>query len=296
MPALCLIAAFTQNSMATDIDFSNLSLSAGSYWNGSTGTGGFSSGGAFFNNSYYYDTTYQYESWSGWSYSNITNTSITDYTNQYSAITGAGVNGPGSIYAIAYGEGPNDSYINLPSATIANSMRLTNTTYTYNSMLSGDQFAKKFGGATGNDPDYFMVKITGYSSPGATGTATGSVNFYLADYRFANNSQDYLINNWTTVSLSALSPATRSLGFQLFSSDVGSYGMNTPAYFALGSVQVTNVPEPASIVLATASAMALIVARRFRSKSFQRQSSRSGKPASVFNSRWLSNTTSFGGT
>lgn len=266
LPAICLAMAFTQNSMATDIDFSNLSLPAGSYWNGSSGAGGFTSGGAFFNNSYYYDTTYQYESWSGWSYSNITNTSITDYTNQYSAITGAGVNGPGSIYALAYGEGPNDSYINLPSATIANSLRLTNTTYTYNSMLSGDQFAKKFGGASGNDADYFMVKITGYTSTGATGTATGSVNFYLADYRFANNAQDYIINNWTTVSLSALSPATRSLGFQLFSSDIGPYGMNTPTYFALGSIQVASVPEPATLVMTTASALALFLVRRFRNK------------------------------
>ena len=71
---------FTPGAMpkvnATDIDFSNLSLNAGSYWNGSSGAGGFSSGGAFFNNSYYYDTTYLYESWYGWSYSNITNTSI----------------------------------------------------------------------------------------------------------------------------------------------------------------------------------------------------------------------------
>lgn len=253
-----------QKAGAVDIDFSNLSLPTGSYWNGSSGVGGFTSGGAYFNNSYYYDTTYQYESWSGWSYSNITNTAITNYTNQYSAITGAGVNGPGSIYALAYGEGPNSSFINLPSSTIANSMRLTNTTYTYHSMLSGDQFAKKFGGASGNDPDYFMLKITGYNSAGATGITTGSVNFYLADYRFANNTQDYIINNWTTVSLSALSPATRSLGFQLFSSDVGTYGMNTPAYFALGSIQVASVPEPASLLLATASAVALLVARRMR--------------------------------
>ena len=265
---IAALAYFTPGAMpkvnATDIDFSNLSLNAGSYWNGSSGAGGFSSGGAFFNNSYYYDTTYQYESWYGWSYSNITNTSITNYTNQYSAITGAGVNGPGSIYAVAYGEGPNDSYINLPVSTIVNSMKLTNTTYAYNSMLSGDQFAKKFGGATGNDPDYLLLTITGYNASGATGSTTGSVNFYLADYRSAVSSQDYIVNNWTTVNLSSLLPSTRSLGFKLTSTDVGSYGMNTPAYFALGSIQVTNVPEPSTVILATAAVAALVLARRKR--------------------------------
>jgi hypothetical protein len=59
-------------------------------------------------------------------------------------------------------------------------------------------------------------------------------------------------------------PSTRSLGFKLTSTDVGSYGMNTPAYFALGSIQVTNVPEPSTVILATAAIAALLLARRKR--------------------------------
>jgi hypothetical protein len=40
--------------------------------------------------------------------------------------------------------------------------------------------------------------------------------------------------------------------------------MNTPAYFALGSIQVTNVPEPSTVILATAAIAALLLARRKR--------------------------------
>jgi hypothetical protein len=34
---------------------------------------------------------------------------------------------------------------------------VTNTTYAYNSMRDGDMFAKKFGGPTGNDPDWYKL-------------------------------------------------------------------------------------------------------------------------------------------
>src|SRR5207249_4062813 len=113
------------------------------------------------------------------------------------------------------------------------SARIANTTYAALSMLNGDSFAKKFGGASGNDPDYFLLTITGLDSQQHS---TGSVDFYLADYRFANNAQDYIVSDWTTVDLSSLGLDTQTLSFGLTSSDVGDYGMNTPAYFALDNL------------------------------------------------------------
>ena len=129
----------------------------------------------------------------------------------------------------------------------------TNTTYAYLSMLEGDGFAKKFGGASQNEEDFFKLSIYGI---GADGNALGSfVDFYLADFRFADNSLDYLISDWTLVDLSALADA-RSLHFNLSSSDSGDYGMNTPSYFAMDNLvlapansSIPAVPEPASIVL-----------------------------------------------
>jgi hypothetical protein len=106
---------------------------------------------------------------------------------------------------------------------------INNSTYAYKSMLYGDMFAKKFGGPTGNDPDFFLLTIKGYTNGLPL---TDSVNFYLADYRFADNSLDYIVKDWTYVDLSVLSEADE-LEFNLTSSDIGVFGMNTPAFYCL---------------------------------------------------------------
>lgn len=116
-------------------------------------------------------------------------------------------------------------------------------------MLNGDQFAKKFGGASGNDPDFFLLTITGLD---ATNQTVGSTNFYLADYRFDDNSKDYIVDSWELVDLSGLQGATR-LSFAVTSSDIGQYGLNTPAYVALDNLVLvrsdgTTVPESSSVV------------------------------------------------
>ena len=111
-------------------------------------------------------------------------------------------------------------------------MAITNTTYAALSMVHGDDFAKKFGGETGDDPDFFLLTIEGVD---AADSSVGTVEFYLADFRFADNSKDYIVEDWTTVDLSAISAAVE-LKFSLTSSDVGSFGMNTPTYFAADNV------------------------------------------------------------
>ena len=122
-------------------------------------------------------------------------------------------------------------------------MLITNTTYAYLAMRDGSQFSKVFGGQTGNDPDFFLLTITGSDSLDAP---IGAVDFYLADYRFPDNSLDYLIDSWTDVDLTSLDGAS-TLSFGLTSSDVGQFGMNTPAYFAIDNLHV--VPEPATLTL-----------------------------------------------
>ncbi len=112
------------------------------------------------------------------------------------------------------------------------SLMVTNTTYAALSMRDGDSFAKKFGGADGNDPDFLLLTITGKNSAGA---AIGTVEFYLADYRFADNSLDYIVDDWIQVDLSPIAHA-RSLEFAVSSSDVGPFGINTPAFFAVDEI------------------------------------------------------------
>ena len=45
-------------------------------------------------------------------------------------------------------------------------------------MKTGDQFAKKFGGEDGNDPDYFKLLVWGEKE---NGTETDTVEFFLAE-------------------------------------------------------------------------------------------------------------------
>ncbi len=115
-------------------------------------------------------------------------------------------------------------------------------------MLNGDSFAKKFGGISGNNPDFFRETLTGYHSPGAIGTSIGSVTVNLADFTFAGNSQDFILSSWNNIDLSGIGSA-RSVGLSFASSDVGGFGINTPLYVALDNLSLTAVPEPSSLIL-----------------------------------------------
>lgn len=242
-----MISGVSSAAIAT---FDDLSLAADSYWNGSDGSGGFSSGSAYFNNNY--NTTYM--SWDGFAYSNITDTASSGWSAQYNAITGGGQGGSAN-YAIGYdslasGFGTEPPTVTFNTAGIVDGLYVTNNNFTYYSMLNGDAYAKKFGGVSGDDEDWFLLTITGKD---VGETEVGSVEFYLADYRFADNGQDYIVNTWEYVDLAGLG-MVKSLEFSLSSSDMGSYGMNTPGYFALDTV----VPEPGTLALVAAGFVLLV--------------------------------------
>jgi hypothetical protein len=208
-----------------------------SFYDGADLAGGFVSGGLAFNNEF--DPTFS--SWSGWSYSNTTDTATPGYTNQFSAITGSGAN-TSDTYAVATAfSGALVPTIRRDPATSGafRSIDITNTTYAALSMLQGDGFAKQFGGPSGNDTDFFLLTIEGFDG---SSSSVGMVDFYLADYRFADNSLDYIVDRWTTVDVSALSDAVE-LRFGLSSSDVGPFGINTPAYFAVDKVTTAGKTE-----------------------------------------------------
>lgn len=228
LPALLPLAALAHAGTAT---FDDLAYTGGtSYENGAHLSGAFTSGDATFNNAYSPDFGGY---WSDFAYSKVQDTTTAGYGNQYAAYAGGAYSG--SSYGVSFGTG---ALVTLPTATRIQGMEVTNTTYAALSMLNGDSFAKKF--TTG---DYFILTATGY----ANGAVTGTASIALADYRFSNPAQDYVLKDWTYFDLSGLGTAT-SIGFSYASSDVGQFGINTPTYFALDNVQFQPTPEPTTVV------------------------------------------------
>ncbi|MDZ7744101.1 MAG: DUF4465 domain-containing protein [Bacteroidota bacterium] len=235
----CVYTANIQAQIVEDTtNFEDQGLAQDSYWNGSDESGGFVSGDFFFPNAYNPD----WGSWSRWACSSMSDDTTAGYLNLYSAITASGFepeNSGGSTYGLC--NVPMDF---MTSETIPVSLLLqgneasevagfyvTNSTYATLSMEHGDDFAKKFGGESGDDPDWFKLSIWAYSE----GTETDTLEFYLADFRFEDNNLDYIVKDWEWVELSSLGQ-TDSLMFNLSSSDVGDYGMNTPAYFCVDHI------------------------------------------------------------
>lgn len=214
-------------------------IAADSFNNGSDLAGGFQSGPVSLDNAF----NANFGSWSGWAISKTTDTETAGFTNQYSVITGGG--GLSSdTYAVANTFGQQPPLITLDdTAASFDSIEVNNTTYAALSLREGDDFAKQFGGESGDDPDFFMLTIQGI---GGDGESVGMIDFYLADFRFADNSFDYIVDAWTTVDVSSLSGAVE-LQFSLSSSDVGNFGMNTPAYFAVDNIVLVSDSPPTAV-------------------------------------------------
>lgn len=257
------LASAAPLASALTVDFGDVNLSTppaqsgfgGVYYNGSDGAGGFSSGGASFGNNYNAD----WDSWDGFAYSTATDTSTVGYTNQYSAYALGGNTG---AYAVAFAGYATPATIAFATDIAPISVDLTNVTYAALDMLDGSAFSKKFGGASGDDSDWFSVTLTSYDAGHAE---IGSVTFYLADFRFADNSLDYVVSDWTNVDLAGLGSGVRSIELSWDSSDVGSFGINTPLYVALDNLAYSAIPEPASAsALAGAALLGLVALRRRR--------------------------------
>jgi len=255
--SISLLAAMAASAQTT-VTFEDLTLAPETYYTGSDGAGQFVSNGVIFPNQY--DATYEY--WSGgWAYSNTTDVTTAGYANESSAYAGSGAGGSAK-YVVAY-----DASLDFGTTSVVlGNVDFTNTTYAALSMLNGDTYGKVFGSPNNalgqpdgtNGEDWFRLLIIASDQ---AGVAIDTAVVYLADYRFADNSQDYILDTWQSVDLSSFG-ALRYLDFKLQSSDVGAFGMNTPAYFAMdnlrfGTVGITEhttaaftlYPNPSSTVV-----------------------------------------------
>lgn len=254
--AIAAAFALTYGSAAAAVvTFETVPLPPSGYYNGSGGSGSVVLDGVTFRNNY--DNTY--DSWSGFAVSNQTDTTTAGYLNQYSAYTGSGAGGSAK-YAVGYYSTYETATTNITFATLTDlagkGTLLTNTTYAALDMINGGGFgSKKFGGPTGNDADWLLVTIQGYTAGLAAGSA---VNFYLADFRFPDNSQDYIVNDWRYVDFSSIG-SVDELRFSMSSSDNDAFGTLTPTYFAMDNFLA--VPEPSSLLISLSS-LGLLVRRK----------------------------------
>jgi hypothetical protein len=226
--ALSIATTLTIQAQTT-VTFDTFTLSPNSYYQDNASTD-FSNGGVNFQ--------YEWSSFGYWSggtaYTNLNDTIDGTYTNLYGNITGSAFGG--NNYATAQ---------TLSMVTFSNNVTavsgfyVTNTTFAWKVIKKGNAFSRRFGDTTGTGsgtsiaqgeyPDWFKLLVRGFRGGNML---PDSVEFYLADYRAAGTINDYVVKNWQFVNCAALGQVD-SIQFDMRSSDVGSFGINTPTYFSM---------------------------------------------------------------
>ncbi len=152
------------------------------------------------------------------------------YDDQWGCMARGGISGEGTPFLGAYW----DSFSDTPTARVceivcasphyAVGFYVCNSPYVYYSMRQGSSFSKKF-----EQGDWLKLVAHGVDSDAQE---TGSVEIYLADCRSENTDEWTMLDTWKWVNVSSLGKVA-SVYFTMESSDVGDYGMNTPAYFCI---------------------------------------------------------------
>ncbi len=234
--SIALCAIFNTTSAQNVADFESLTLAADTFYEVHSNTPWQTNNATF---RYLWDATFPPGYWdAGFSYTNKQDSSDGSYHNIYGAITKTGYNGSSKYVTASQGYGGEKMYVKLaPTEASVSGFYVTNTTYGYKTMKRGGGPARAFGDTLhthsgmqpGNYPDWFKLSVYGYKN-GLRKTDT--VEFYLADYRFTNNTQDYIVKNWQWVNCTVLGEVD-SISFKLYSSDEGMYGINNPTYFSI---------------------------------------------------------------
>lgn len=167
----------------------------------------------------------------GFTYCNLKNDSTPGYLN-LSASTAKGKYGS-SYFTVSSGGAeygiPTEISFTGNKSYNAKGIFVTNSTYAYIALKNRDDghgqspIVKQW---TAND--WFLLTIIGI---GAANDTTGVVTFKLADGL-------NIVKDWEYVDLTKLGRVSK-ITFSLSSTDNGQFGMNTPSYFAMDALTVT---------------------------------------------------------
>lgn len=184
----------------------------------------------------------------GFSYSNVVNTTTPGVGNQYAAFAGSGSNGS-SNYLV----GSSDT--SLTANRQIQSIDIAPTTYTALAVRDGDDGGAGFAsGPLSESNGFFELVISGVDTD-------LEIRVPFGDYR-----GDIDIDPapaFQTIDTSILN--TNTLTFTFDGSDQGSFGLNTPLFFAADNIAVA-VPEPGSLLLLNLGALLIATRRRRGSK------------------------------
>lgn len=228
-------------------------------------------------NSYSYGSWYY--AWNGINISNCSNTSV-DVSQywaagekaQYTSVTGTDASGvAGGMYGVFFGVQEGNPYGTppVPGSPYSKSENCGTITFSElvnvdsisvaNNLVTYDYLTKNL-----NDNDeYYVQQVQIY---GITASGDYTENYVTATLSDASG----VSNKWIEVDLNALNTADGLYGlyFQLYSSDYGDFGANTPAYFCMDNLNYTVIPEPANIatLIALLTIAATFAIRRNRAK------------------------------
>ena len=156
----------------------------------------------------------------------LTDLTKADYTAQLAVpfAAPAGHNGSKNFcvaFIGSYGDVPSLSFSDGVARTLDH-MYITNTSYTYNSLLNGDDYTPK-----ATPEDWYSVKAVGYD---AAGNKTDSTTCFLAQ-------NGHIFNDWVCWDLTKLGNVV-SVKFFVDGSITNDYGLATPSYFAFDDLAV----------------------------------------------------------
>lgn len=217
------------------VDFEELPLEEDSYWNGSDESGNFISKYLKFYNSY--DNTYNV--WQGFAYSNKTDVTTADYTNQFSAASGSGVNNSENFAVAFIGSDWENNNEPIPSVikidanqapSSYNGMYISLNTYASLYMADNDFYK--------NNKHWLKLHIQAINS---STSEEMTKDIIIADYRSESNG--FNLSDWTYIDMS-WADGKDSINFTMSSDDIQYGSIYTPTYFCIdnfGDVAPDNI-------------------------------------------------------
>lgn len=172
------------------------------------------------------------------------------FDDQWGCMAKGGYAGEGTPYLVAYWDAYADSASEEKSCEVTFSspyytagFYVCNNPFTYYTIQKGNRLVEKF-----ENGDWFKMIVHGVD---AQGSETGTVEYYLADYRSEKPEEQRLNSSWEWVDLSPLGRVA-SIYFTLESSRQGERGPKTPTYFCLDRLTILTTPSSVDEVAAPA--------------------------------------------